>query len=585
MQVRRASERARDAWRRWAPPALRQPRALPLAALLAGFLLFSALGLRLTARVSLTGDEPWYAAQAYALWHYHTPALFTPRVPRAVYEPLLRGTRDDHTRDYLGNGERVLVNLPGYAAVIAPFFALGGRKLVVLLQALAAAGTGALLVGEAWCAFRSRAVAAFAWAAYALLLPVQVYVGQLFPSTLAACALFGGFVLARRIAAAERGRALPLAVALGALAALLPWLHSKYILPALALAALGMLAARPRWPARTPADRRALGALATIGGLLLLSLALIALYSHRYFGTWTPPNARAQPDLAHPHPGAVITLFGDMLFGQQSGLLPWAPVDALVVVGLVLLVRQRPRVGWPVLALLAALAAAFLPAAVTPVFQGKALPGRFTLEWAPFLALGVAAVFAWAWRGVRQGGAWARRAAALGAVALLLTSAWFAWVGQRDPALLYPGPSGNRLAAEYPHALPLWWFHAFPSLPAQWVARGRVAFGAPRHVPGGAWQARTRPLLAPPGRYRATFRLACAGGAATAAIVRVGVTAPRPGASGAIEAAARVACGGAGSSQSATLTFASDGYHSLAFTLAWPEAALLRTPLVTYEPG
>ncbi|HEV2237443.1 MAG TPA: hypothetical protein VGR57_12345, partial [Ktedonobacterales bacterium] len=318
----RVHDRARDVWRRLAVPALRHSRALPLAALLCGFLLFSALGLRLTARVNLTGDEPWYAAQAYALWHYHTPALFTPQVPRTVYEPLLRGTRDDHTRDYLGNGERVLVNLPGYAAIISPFFALGGRGLVVLLQALAAAGTGALLIGEAWRVFQSRLVAAFAWAAYALILPVQVYVGQLFPSTLAAFALFGGFVLARRIAAAERGRALPLAVALGALAALLPWLHAKYTLPALALALLGIVAARPRWPAHAPADRRALWTGAASGGLLLLSLALVALYSHRYFGTWTPPNARAQPDLAHPQPGAVITLFGDMFFGQQSGLLP-----------------------------------------------------------------------------------------------------------------------------------------------------------------------------------------------------------------------------------------------------------------------
>jgi hypothetical protein len=95
-----------------------------LTALLAGCVLFGTLGLRLTTRLTLTGDEPWYAAQAYALWHFHTPAIFTPHVPRAVYEPLLGGTPDDHTRDYLGNGERLLVNLPGYAAIIAPFFAL-----------------------------------------------------------------------------------------------------------------------------------------------------------------------------------------------------------------------------------------------------------------------------------------------------------------------------------------------------------------------------------------------------------------------------------------------------------------------------
>jgi hypothetical protein len=559
------------------------PRAWMLAALLAGFALFSATGLHLAAHLRLTGDEPWYAAQAYALWHFHTPALFTPHVSRAVYEPLLRRTPDDHTRDYLGHGERVLVNLPGYAAIIAPFFALGGRALVLVLQALAAAGTGALLIGEAWRVFRSRAVAVFAWAAYALILPVQVYAGQIFPSTLAACAIFGGFVLARRLAGVERDTAMLLALALGAVAAVLPWLHTKYLQPSLALVVLGIAALRPRWPARDHADRRALWSAAVLGGLWLLSLALIALYSHRYFGSWTPPNARAQPDLAHPHPGDVVILFSDILLGQQSGLVPWAPLDLLAAVGLALLVRQRPRTGWAVVALLAAMAAAFLPAAITPVFQGTSLPGRFTLEWAPFCALAVAAVFGWGWRGAKRGGAWSRRAVVAGAAALLLVSAWFAVVGQRDPARLYPGPSGNRLAVEFPNALPVWWFHTFPSLPEQWVVRRQVAFGAPRAL-AGAWQARTRPVLAPPGRYRATFRIVCGGAGSDAATLHVGIVGPGHGRSGAREPAASVTCQRAIDAQRVTLAFASNGYQPVVFTLDGPDAAPLWAADITYAP-
>jgi hypothetical protein len=574
------AERMRQVRRR----ALGNSGVWMLAALLAGFALFSALGLHLVARLRMTGDEPWYAAQAYALWHFHTPALFTPHVSRAVYEPLLRGTPDDHTRDYLGQGEHVLVNLPGYAAIIAPFFALGGRSLVVVLQALAAAGTGALVLGEAWRVFHSRAVAVFAWAAYALVLPVEVYVGQIFPSTLAACAIFGSFVLARRLAGTGRGAGLPLALALGAVTALLPWLHTKYTLPSLALVVLGIVAARPRWPSVDRADRRALGSAAAIGGLWLLSLALIALYSHRYFGSWTPPNARAQPDLAHPHPGDIATLFSDMLIGQQSGLLPWVPLDLLALVGIVLLVRDRPRTGWPVVALLAAMAAAFIPAAVTPVFQGMALPGRFTLEWAPFCALAVAAVFDWGWRGARRGGAWERRAVVAGVAALLLVSVWFSAAGQRDPARLYPGPSGNRLAVEYPHALPVWWFHAFPSLPEQWVVQRQVAFGAP-HALAGAWQSRTRPMLAPPGRYRAAFRIVCGGAGPGTATLRVGIVGPRHGRSDAHEPATSVTCRRPDETQRVVLAFASNGYQPVVFTIAEPEAASLLSAEVTYAPA
>ncbi|HEV2237139.1 MAG TPA: hypothetical protein VGR57_10805, partial [Ktedonobacterales bacterium] len=111
------------------------------------------------------------------------------------------------------------------------------------------------------------------------------------------------------------------------------------------------------------------------------------------------------------------------------------------------------------------------------------------------------------------------------------------------------------------------------------------SFGAPRQTPGGAWQARTRPVLAPPGRYRATVHLGCASATAGAVVVRVGVMALSPHASDAQEATARVTCGGVGLAQSATLTFISDGYHALAFSVTWPEATPLRAPLITYAPA
>ncbi|HEV7128581.1 MAG TPA: hypothetical protein VGN32_14220, partial [Ktedonobacterales bacterium] len=131
-----------------------------------GAWLLLAVAHQTIARLSVTGDEPWYLLQVYALLRTHTPDLAAMLRNHALYAQLLGAQPDDHTRDYLGNSERMLTYLPGYAALIAPVYALGGRAAVVALQALAAALTGALVFDEAWRVFGSRRVAVFAWLAY-----------------------------------------------------------------------------------------------------------------------------------------------------------------------------------------------------------------------------------------------------------------------------------------------------------------------------------------------------------------------------------------------------------------------------------
>jgi hypothetical protein len=397
-------------------------------------------------------------------------------------------------------------------------------------------------------------------------------------------------------------------------------------------------------------------------GLLAVSTVLIALYSHRYFGTWTPPNSLGQPDWLHPRFGQVASLYGDMFFGRESGLLPWVPLDLLVAPGLIVLWRRSPRQGRSVALLLAAQLGAFVTAAVSAESQGKAIPARFTVESAPFFALCVAAVFAlgapalrrWSarlWNGVSRavadlpGGqrfgvprAWqparhaavqvargvaassvgatlaharrdqlARASIALAAGALLGVTGWFATVGQRDPALLYPSPAGPRVVEEYPAALPAAWFALFPAQPAQWVTSGVVRF-APvgpaamavrdargglgvRGVAGGAAAqaslARGGPLLTPPGVYLATLTLACdarAGGSSAAqfSVLREWDRARPLVATRAITTAT---CQGTEHPVRATLRFTSNGYQPLTLVVRFAGTTAVVVWTLAYAPG
>lgn len=607
---------------------------MTLVVLLTGCGVLLPLSLWLVLRVAPTGDEPWYLLQADALVHWHRFDLAPALRDRELMTRLLGNSPDDHTRDYLGNGERMLVNLPGYAAAIAPLYALGGRPLIVAVQAIAAAATGALVFSEARKIFGSRAIAVFAWLAYLVSLPVMLHAGQIFPSTFASLLMFAGFVLIRRTLASARGSALIAAgAAVGLVASVLPWLHIKYALAAVTLIALALATVRVtrvhgKGTGPTNIDRHSLYAVAAIAGPPVLSFGLIALYSHRYFGTWTPPNALQQPDLLHPHAGVALGLYGDMFANAQSGLIPWVPLDLLVIPGLILLARRYPRDGIAMLALLLAQLGIFVTAAVSPVFQGKALPARFTVECAPFFALSVAALFAYGYEplrsviaapAMRRWAAWsvhrgsrerwlrgARAGVALGATVLLGVTLWLSVVGQSAPATLYPSPYGIALLHRRPALLPRAWFALFPLAPNEWASRADVRFrpagamgepvrdatgavgylAAPSTVSPGAVLARTDPTLMPAGRYRASFSLACDPGPASGEAARVDVRRVLAGGS-ALAGQASVTsrgCAGVAHPASVEATFTADGAHPVVFEVVFGGAHALVAWSVSYAP-
>lgn len=444
-------------------------------------LLLVVASLALIAQIGMTGDEPWYVLQGYSLLHNHTVDMTAVLHDRRIYGQLLASLPPDHVSDYRGNGVLVVPYLPGYSLFAGLLYLLGGRFLIVVAQAALVACLGTALLREARRLWRSRAAALFAVLAFLASLPALLYVGQVFPSTLAAAAAFGSFALVARALPAAKGRRLALASgAVGALAAAAPWLHVRYATLAVAIVAGALLqlasAAKARGAGRH-GDVRA--AVALVCAPPLASLALIVLYSRRYFGTWYPQyhslgnEAYAGFDLAR-----VARLYGEVLLDRTSGLIPWAPLMLLAPLGWALLARARRRYALLLLLWVAGVQATFFSAAFAPlVGQAYALPARFTVECQPFLALCVAALFAESWPRLRQsvgrlraGGPHAaidwRGMAALACLALLAVDAWFTLVALRAPALLYPSAAGARLVAAFPHLLPGWWFNLFAVHPA-----------------------------------------------------------------------------------------------------------------------
>lgn len=452
--------------------------------------------IHLIIRLPPTGDEPWYLLQGYSLVHFHAVDLAWVQNDLKVYHHFLGYVPADHIGDYRGNGVELVPYLPGYAAVVGPLYALGGRLLIVAAQSLAGALTATLLFQEAYRLWRSRAVALFATLAYLTSLPTLLYAGQIFPSALAALAAVASFVLVTRALPVAHGRGLvATGASIGALAMALPWLHIKYAPLALVVIAAALLQlaliSRTRSAVHVAASfdgqhdetanvrqrRSAWLAALLVGGLPLVSFALVVAYSYHYFGTWYPQyRAQASGAFMSPDLGHMLLIFRQMFFDAQSGLVPWVPLTLLTPVGLVLLMRRHRREACFALLWMLGLLSAFLSAAFAPhVNQAGALPARFTVESLPFCALCVAALFAPGWPALRTGArkvilagslrhlaTW-RAAAACCCLVLLAADIWLAVMAQFGLPLLYPSNVGVRLVAAFPHLLPGWWFNLFIS--------------------------------------------------------------------------------------------------------------------------
>jgi hypothetical protein len=363
------------------PSLPRVPAPPPWLLFVLAAVVTATMALHYSRAVEPSGDEIDYLLMAQSVWREGDLDLRDNFARRDYLEYLSGlakmpgGVRDEHGRHHPTHSG-------GFAVLLAPAYALGGRSACVVLLALLAAALGLQVRDLALRATGDEAAALVAWAA-SVGPPVFFYTAFLYTEVVIALALA---LALRQILWARR----PAGAVLGALAlSALPWLHVRTTLVAVALGAVALfhLKGRLRWAFAGTSAVMALG---------------FALYQQVTFGTLSPfarYGGQMPPAMANATPArTLVGLFVDGAYG----LLPYAPVFLLAFAGILALVRRPPAstaspqtsaelassVRW---ALVCAAVGVLLPVTGWRNWWGFSPPARFTIPLVPVLALALAA--------------------------------------------------------------------------------------------------------------------------------------------------------------------------------------------------
>lgn len=300
---------------------------------------------------------PRIAAVLAAVLYLVTAWRIAPQIPGGdephylmIAESLLRDgdikIENNHTRgdyreffagplkpDYLRrgtNGEIYSIHAPGLPAVVAPVFALFGYPGVVVFLALVGAAATGLAWSTVWRVTGDAGAGWFGWATVALSLPYVFQSFTAYPDGLGgAIVMFGVFVAIVGLDASTR-----LLIAAGVALALLPWVHTRFALTA---GALGVVIAARQLAA--PDRLRRLLAFAAVP-----VVGAIAWFAFFYVIYGTPNPAAPYNGYTQSRLGNVPRGISGLLFDQQFGLLPNAPVYLCAFAGFLPLARQHRRV-------------------------------------------------------------------------------------------------------------------------------------------------------------------------------------------------------------------------------------------------
>ena len=308
--------------------ALADPRRAPrvAAALAASIYLLAAW--RVSPQLPV-GDEPHYLIIAQSLLKDGDLRIENNHA-RGDYQEYFTGPLKPHYLARGVNGEIYSVHAPGLPAVIAPVFAVFGYSGVLAFLALVSGCATGLAWGAVWLVTRDIAASWFGWATVSLSVPFLFQAFTVYPDGFGA-----GLVMAGVLTAILGGRASSrVLIATGLALALLPWLHTRFAVTAVALGLV--IVARQL---STPDSMRrivAFGSLPAIGALMWFGFFYVIYGS--------PNPAVAYNGYTQSAVGNIPRSLIGLLFDQQFGLLPSAPVYACALVGFVTLARREPRV-------------------------------------------------------------------------------------------------------------------------------------------------------------------------------------------------------------------------------------------------
>ena len=279
------------------------------------------------------------------------------------------------------NGEIYPVHAPGLPAMLIPAFALAGYAGVVCFLILVLALASALMWRLAWLATDDIAAAWFGWAAVAASCTWAFQSFLVFPDAMGGAALACGVWLILRL---DRGR-LPHAravAAAGAAVAALPWLHTRFAVLAAGLGVMILLRLY-RHGTRSVA--------AFLAAPVVAAIAWFAMFQVIY---GTPSPIAQWGDTSSSQLSWIPSGLAGLLFDQQFGVLPYAPVLAAGFIGL----GAGGAVGWTratrlQLTLLIVAAYVVASASYAMWWAGHSVPARLLTVLLPVLAPAAAALW------------------------------------------------------------------------------------------------------------------------------------------------------------------------------------------------
>ena len=301
-----------------------------LAAGVLAFVIFAVAAWRVAPSVP-GGDEPHYLVITQSLL-LDGDLTIENNHRRGDYQAYYAGPLSPHYIRRGANGDIYSIHAPGLSAIVAPAFAIGGYRAVVLWLLVVAACGSALAWHLAWLASGSASAAWFGWAAVTLPATAIFHSFSIYPDGLGSViALTGAWALLRAEQERRSGAARLRPWVLHGLAlALLPWLHSRFALLAGSIGALVLL--------RLAATRNPAGKAVAFLSVPAVSAVCWMLFFYVIYGVADPsaPYGTAREFSLGFIPGGLAGL----LFDQRFGLIANAPVLVIGVAGLGMMLRM-----------------------------------------------------------------------------------------------------------------------------------------------------------------------------------------------------------------------------------------------------
>lgn len=348
------------------------------AVLVVSFILYATFGLLNAQRVGPGGDEPHYLIIAQSLLADGDLKIENNHRQRE-YRAFWGGElRPDYMKRGI-DGEIYSIHAPGLPVLLLPAYVVFGYFGTVLVMSLIAALTAVAVFDLAEAVAGTRTALA-AWAAVCLTVPFVPHGWLIYPEMPGALIVaWGALWLWRQEAPGIAGW-----IWRGAALALLPWLHTKFVI------FVALFGAPLVWRVRTEPK-----AVAAFVAPLALSLAGWLGFFYAYYGTINPEapygDYTAMFVLAKNIPRGLLGL----VFDQKFGLLIYSPVYLFAIAGCWMLLRRSDTRLLGAVLLLVTAAHVGSTTRLYMWWGGTSAPARFLVPilpaLAPMLALGVGA--------------------------------------------------------------------------------------------------------------------------------------------------------------------------------------------------